>query len=222
MKRILVLVIGLTIAVFTSCVKPKTSSQPVLSSGRVEINCMLMMGDKPFYFDSIYTSPGGEAYSINNLKFFISDIAFSRSNTAEQTAQSDSALQGVFLVDFLEANRNAGNGVLQHTTYFNIQTGDYSDLRFNIGIPRALNHGDPTQAPYPLNVGNTDMFWEWNSGYIFFLAEGKSLVAEDSILHFAIGGDKQIMPISFGDILRRNRSAYLPPCTTDASSDLNE
>lgn len=183
-----------------SCAGSKKAHIETPPVGKVEFICIPMMGDKPFYFDSSYVSAAGERFSISNLKFFISDIAFSRSNTPERSAYSDTAKHGVFLIDLSEAKLNAETGFLNHTTPFTMQTGDYSDIRFNIGVPRALNHSDPTQAPYPLNVGNTDMFWEWNSGYIFFLAEGKSPVAEDSVVHLAIGGDKQIMPIIFGDI----------------------
>lgn len=166
----------------------------------VEFVCIPVVNDKPFYLDSVYVNAADESYTINNLKFFLTDIAFSRSNTPERAAHSDAAAQGVFFVDLTETKQDTATGFLQHTTSFTTQTGDYSDIRFSIGVPRALNHSDPTMAPYPLDVGNADMFWEWNSGYIFFLAEGRSPVAEDSLLHLAIGGDARIMPISFGDI----------------------
>jgi len=198
MIRILFIAIGF---ILTSCLGNKRmADQSVVSAGKVELVCMPMLGDKPFQFDSMYTSPGDEVYSVNNLKFFISDIAFSRSNTSEKAAQSDTAPNGVYLIDFSEAKRDSATGLLQHSTAFSMQTGAYSDVRFTIGVPRALNHSDPTQAPYPLNIGNTDMFWEWNSGYIFFLLEGRSVVAEDSIVHLAIGGDTRTMPVAFGDL----------------------
>lgn len=192
--------IALLLVTLASCVgagKTRVETKPV---AHIEFVCIPMMGDQPFYMDTVYVNAAGETFSITNLKFFISDIAFSRSNTAERAALSDTAAQGVYLVDVSEARRNAATGFLHHTTYFNMQEGDYSDIRFTIGVPRALNHSDPTQAPYPLNVGNTDMFWEWNSGYIFFLAEGRSTVAADSLLHLAVGGDTRTMPVSFGDI----------------------
>ncbi len=184
----------------SACVSSKKTGVQIRPVATVEFVCIPTVNNKPFYLDSIYINPSGESYSINNLKFFMSDIAFSRSNTAERAAHSDAAAQGVFLVDFSAANHDTATGFVEHTTSFSMQTGAYSDIRFSIGVPRALNHSDPTQAPYPLNVGNTDMFWEWNSGYIFFLAEGKSSVAEDRLLHLAVGGDARIMPISFGDI----------------------
>ncbi|MBX9851532.1 MAG: hypothetical protein K2X86_07205 [Cytophagaceae bacterium] len=78
--------------------------------------------------------------------------------------------------------------------------GNYTDIRFNIGVPRNINHSDPSLAPPPLDLGKGGMFWEWNSGYIFFLAEGKCEELKGNIFHFAIGGDARIMPFSFGNI----------------------
>lgn len=183
-----------------SCANQKTKSHATVSTGKVEFICVPMVGDKPFYFDSIYKTPAGETYAVNNLKFFLSDIAFSRSDISERPAQSATAAYGVYLADFTETTGDTMAGKLRYKAGFDMQTGAYSDIRFNIGIPRFHNHGDPTQAPSPLNIGNTDMFWEWNSGYIFFLLEGKSDYAEDSIIHIAVGGDSRIMPVSFGDL----------------------
>lgn len=192
--------IALLLVTLSACVNTKKAYLEAKPSATIEFVYIPMVDNNPFYFDSVYVNPAGESFSISNLKFFMSDIAFSRSNTAERAAHSDAAAQGVFFVDLTEAKLDTATGFLHHTTHFTMQAGAYSDIRFTIGVPRGLNHSDPTQAPYPLNVGNAEMFWEWNSGYIFFLAEGRSAVAEDSLLHLAVGGDTHIMPVSFGDI----------------------
>ncbi len=199
MKHILVVAYGF-ILLLSSCAHQKTKSHAAVTTGKIELVCIPMVGNEPFYFDSIYKTRAGETYAINNLKFFLSDIAFSRSDIAERSAQSVAAVHGVYLADFTETTGDTMPGKLRYKARFEMQTGAYSDIRFNIGIPRSLNHGDPTQAPSPLDIGNTDMFWQWNSGYIFFLLEGKSNYAEDSIVHIAVGGDSRIMPVSFGDL----------------------
>lgn len=38
-------------------------------------------------------------------------------------------------------------------------------LAFTLGVPFALNHGNPVTQPMPLNV--PDMFWTWRNGYKF-------------------------------------------------------
>jgi uncharacterized repeat protein (TIGR04052 family) len=41
----------------------------------------------------------------------------------------------------------------------------YSGIRFTVGVPFELNHGNPLTAPAPLDRG--DMFWTWQSGHKF-------------------------------------------------------
>jgi uncharacterized repeat protein (TIGR04052 family) len=41
----------------------------------------------------------------------------------------------------------------------------YSGIRFTVGVPFELNHGNPLTAPAPLERG--DMFWTWQSGHKF-------------------------------------------------------
>jgi uncharacterized repeat protein (TIGR04052 family) len=46
-----------------------------------------------------------------------------------------------------------------------VPKGDYSGLVFEIGVPQAVNHQDPTLAAAPLNV--TGLTWPWRAGYKF-------------------------------------------------------
>ena len=46
-----------------------------------------------------------------------------------------------------------------------VNLGSYTGLAFDIGVPFAQNHGDPTLAASPLNL--TAMFWSWQAGYKF-------------------------------------------------------
>ena len=41
----------------------------------------------------------------------------------------------------------------------------YSGIRFTVGVPFELNHGNPLTAPAPLD--RSDMFWAWQSGHKF-------------------------------------------------------
>ncbi len=53
-------------------------------------------------------------------------------------------------------------------------SGDYTGIRFQIGVDSAANHSDPSlRAPnHPLALRDPSMHWTWNSGYIFIKAEG--------------------------------------------------
>lgn len=41
----------------------------------------------------------------------------------------------------------------------------FSGVRFTVGVPFELNHGNPLTAPAPLDRG--EMFWTWQSGHKF-------------------------------------------------------
>jgi uncharacterized repeat protein (TIGR04052 family) len=51
-------------------------------------------------------------------------------------------------------------------------SGGYAGVRFTLGVPVDLNHGNQATAPAPLNL--TGMFWTWQDGYKFLRTEGKS------------------------------------------------
>ena len=140
----------------------------------------------------------GEQYSLKSLKFFICDLGFSLSTGIENSPQAESTKHGVFFIDFSDQKNKTDT--LNAKIKFKIKAGDYSDIRFNIGVPRQLNHSDPTVAPPPLDIGKGDMYWEWNSGYIFFLIEGKGPEIKNNLLHLAIGEDSRIMQFSFGNL----------------------
>jgi hypothetical protein len=195
LKILFLLIVAVPLASFNERKQQDPSHEDV---GSVELVISLVTDGQPFHFNTAYNAPGGDIYSLKSLKFFISDIGFSLSTGIENSAQSGSTTQGVFFVDFKEPKIKTDT--LRETVKFKVKTGDYSDIRFNIGIPRQLNHSDPTVAPPPLDIGKGDMYWEWNSGYIFFLAEGQGPQIKNNLLHFAIGEDSRIMPFAFGNL----------------------
>lgn len=71
------------------------------------------------------------------------------------------------LLDFEDGQgpcRNGNSGL--HTAITgSVPKGHYRGVRFTLGVPFELNHGDPTIAPSPLNF--TSMFWVWQTGYKF-------------------------------------------------------
>ena len=76
-------------------------------------------------------------------------------------------VENVALLDFTDGSGTCVNGTPQMNTSLRgtVPEGSYTGLAFDIGVPFALNHGDPTLAPSPLNL--TAMFWNWQGGYKF-------------------------------------------------------
>jgi hypothetical protein len=166
--------------------------------GDVELVISLVIDGKPFHLNNDYKTPAGEVFSIKSIKFLMSDIGFSLATGVEHLAYTKSSAHGVFLADFHEKEKT--DDTLVTKINFKVEAGEYSDIRFNIGIPRQLNHSDPTVAPPPLDIGKGDMYWEWNSGYIFLLIEGKGPEIKKNLLHLAIGEDSRVMQFAFGNL----------------------
>jgi uncharacterized repeat protein (TIGR04052 family) len=76
-------------------------------------------------------------------------------------------LEDIALLDFENAQGPCRNGTpaLNQTIRGRVPVGQYTGLRFTLGVPFARNHGDPTVAPAPLS--STAMFWNWQGGYKF-------------------------------------------------------
>jgi uncharacterized repeat protein (TIGR04052 family) len=75
--------------------------------------------------------------------------------------------QNIALLDFENGSGPCSNGTQATNTEISgtVPSGKYTGVRFTLGVPFALNHGDPTIAPSPLNI--TAMFWNWQGGYKF-------------------------------------------------------
>jgi len=65
-----------------------------------------------------------------------------------------------------------------------VPAGDYTGVRFVLGVPFELNHADHVIAPPPLNI--TSMFWDWNGGYKFFRFDGATTGQPDG-MRFHLG-----------------------------------
>jgi hypothetical protein len=141
----------------------------------------------------------GEKISFKSLRFFINTIALAQASGKENPAWIDENDLGLFLIDY------SSKDSLSYKVSFKVIPGAYSDIRYTIGVPREINHGNPDTAPELLKKSlSSEMYWEWNSGYIFFLTEGKIHDETNRLFHFAIGEDQRVMPLSFGNLFDVN------------------
>lgn len=77
-------------------------------------------------------------------------------------------VHGVALLDFEDGTascKDTGNAALNDSVHGSVQAGEWDGVRFDLGVPFALNHNDSATAPAPLDV--TPMFWVWQTGYKF-------------------------------------------------------
>ncbi len=76
-------------------------------------------------------------------------------------------LDGIALLDFENGQGPCRNGTPPINTVVRgtAPAGQYTGVKFTVGVPFERNHGDPTVAPAPLS--STAMFWTWQAGYKF-------------------------------------------------------
>ncbi len=76
-------------------------------------------------------------------------------------------LDNVALLDFEDAKGSCANGTPDLNSFVSgtIPKGDYTGLRFTLGVPFEKNHTDLTKMSSPLNL--TALAWVWNAGRKF-------------------------------------------------------
>jgi hypothetical protein len=86
-----------------------------------------------------------------------------------------------------------------------IPAGRYVAVRFDVGLPAALNASDPAQwAPgHPLHPDTCGLHWGWLGGYVFLALEGRWQKADGSLggFSFHLATDERLarveVPVSF-------------------------
>jgi uncharacterized repeat protein (TIGR04052 family) len=138
----------------------------------VAITFRPQVGDAAFSCTTTYTDIGTTASDVQftDFKVYVSDVRLVTASGAEEpvTLEQDGEWQvdNVALLDFDNGTGNCASST--ETNYQVVGTvpeGTYTGIKFTMGIPFDLNHGDAATAPAPLN--STDMFWVWNFGYKF-------------------------------------------------------
>ena len=127
-----------------------------------------------------YTNASGETFSVSKLKYYVSNFSFTGTDGSIYNVPQDSSY---FLID--EENEES------HEAAFHIPVGTYKTLTFTLGVDSlrsTMDIADRTGVLDPTAEAG-DMYWGWNSGYIFFKMEGTSPASpEDGNFMYHIGG----------------------------------
>ena len=140
----------------------------------------------PYYNDTevqiaqLFTNDVGYPISLHNLAFYMSNLELIREDGTSVE------LSEIEIIDLRNMHR---------TLTFDIPSGEYAGLRFDLGVPAELNSPSNPEfsigafdANHPLSESN-GMFWDWQGGYRFFSLDG----------HFdTIPNTNAALPISFG------------------------
>lgn len=118
-------------------------------------------------------------YELKDLRFYVHDIRLVSADGTEHpvTLEADGAWQNdqVALLDFEDRTGECGNGTVEMNDRVKgrVKNGvAFTEVRFQLGVPEALNHADASVAQAPMNL--TSLFWSWRAGYKFLRLDGKT------------------------------------------------
>lgn len=176
-----------------------------------------------------YKNAAGEDFNITLLQYYVSNIQLVRKDGSVYTVPQDDSY---FLI-------RESRPETKNITLNNIPQGKYIGLKFVIGIDSARSASEIAYRKGCLDVAADaqDMYWAWNSGYIFVKMEGSSpqSTLKENIYMYHIGlfggiGDKKtlnnikVADLSFGsETLKVKAGKTIPQVKvkTDASKILN-
>lgn len=163
-----------------SCKKDDPASEyDSAKKGALSIEFDNIAGSSDLVLNSgIYSNQSGESFTVTKLKYYVSNFKLTSINGTEYTVPQDSCY---FLVD--ESDEST------HEPVVRIPEGEYKTLTFTIGVDSLRNTKDIVQRTGvldPTGVG-ADMYWTWNSGYIFLKMEGQSAASAMGEYQYHIG-----------------------------------
>lgn len=167
----------------TTSVAAQSASTPVRLAMRA------MVGDAPFACGRSYAGIGtaGSTIQATEFKFFVHDVQLTtRDGRAVPVALTQDGLWqsgSVAMLDFEDGTGGCSNGnaEVRDVVEGAVPPGDYTGVRFTLGVPFDRNHLDLTAQPSPLSL--TRMFWAWNSGYKFLRLDLKTEGAQTWMVH---------------------------------------
>lgn len=126
------------------------------------------------------TLPGGATGEFADARVFLSNVEMQNTDGAWVSVDltpSDWQNDNVVLLDFEDGTAGCSDSGTPETNGSIVGTlpaGEYTGLRFDIGVPFQQNHVNNATEPAPMNAPG--MFWTWQGGYKFvrvdFLVDG--------------------------------------------------
>jgi hypothetical protein len=171
----------LAIFAFISCNKNAVETIDYSKTSRVTISFSHAVGEKGLSLaNTAYVNPSGEEFKVTALKYFISNISFTKTDGSVYAVPQDSCY---FIIDHSQSS--------SLTPIVTTPAGQYTKMSFLIGVDSLRNTKDISQRLGALDPTGSaaDMYWTWNSGYIFFKMEGSSPVSPqtDKSFRYHIG-----------------------------------
>jgi hypothetical protein len=161
-------IIVLALFTLTACSKDEVAPDST-KTGTLSIQFDNIAGDRNLQLGTgVYTNAAGETFSVDMLKYFISNISVKNSQGQTYTVPQDSCY-------FLVSEEDGSSQFVK----VHVPEGEYTSLSFIVGVDSLRSTMDISKRTGVLDPSagmDEGMYWGWNSGYIFFKMEGTSNV----------------------------------------------
>jgi uncharacterized repeat protein (TIGR04052 family) len=180
------------------------------------------VGESTFACGQTYSGIGTTGADLipSDFRFYVSNVRLVARDGREHQVLLDQdhtwQLEDLALLDFENKAPPCVNGttLINDTVRGRVAPGEFTGIRFTLGVPITRNHGDASVAPPPLSL--TGMFWSWQDGYKFIRID----TAFDNLrVHLGSTGCFYARPGVIGGCARPNRGEiFLTPF--DPSTDV--
>jgi uncharacterized repeat protein (TIGR04052 family) len=160
------------------------------ASQAVTIQFAAKVGADDFVCGDTYDNLGAHDTSLNltDFRFYVQDVELQNADAEWipiELTQNQFQIDDVALLDFEDGCGSFGNPDLNGVVAGMVPDGEYTGLRFRMGVPVDLNHADASTAPGPL--GLTSMFWSWRGGYKFLRIDSGNIKDNPAIWRMHLG-----------------------------------
>ncbi|WP_066225206.1 MbnP family protein [Formosa haliotis] len=128
----------------------------------------IVLGNATSTSATVNTSVEGQTHHFSELKYVISNIRLIKADGTEIPYHVNNLDNGATMVD------QAKSETLQYVLN-DIPTAEYSQIKFGLGVKSDLNTLDQVSFPEfyaAAGANDTQMHWEWGTGYRFTKIEG--------------------------------------------------
>lgn len=168
LKQYLFLFIALSTLVSCSNDDNSVANNITLHFENTFANTIIELGDATSTTATVNTSAEGQVHHFSELKYVISNIRLVKADGGEFPYNVNDLDKGATVVN--QAKPQTLDYVLT-----NIPVGEYKQIKFGLGVKLELNDLDQVRFPnFYAEAGenDTEMMWEWGTGYRFTKIEG--------------------------------------------------
>jgi len=201
--------LALSFLAIQACNEKEPVITPQPRGGSLSINMKHEVNGKTAELDQyLYMTEANDSFQVTLLQYYMSNIEFHSPETGWKK------MNHYQLVRLKEASTF-------NMTFDDMPFGKYDSLRFYVGIDSTTNHNIDRVGELDAGYG---MIWTWNTGYIFYMFEGKFVNDNDVVLPFAyhIGGDSYLLEYALPIATTKTLSASTATATIDLTLELDE